>query len=114
MSGASRVDQCARVGVGKHERRQQANHPVGGHVDQQPGVERQLDQLAAGPVELDADHQAHAADVGHARHAGQRIAESGADRLAEAGRALEQPFVGDYASKRRERRRAGERPAAER
>ena len=77
-----------------------------------PAVERQLDELAAGPVELDADHQPHAADVDHARHAGERIAESGADGFADAGRALEQPLLRDRVE-RRERRRAGERAAAE-
>ena len=44
-------------------------------VDQQAGVERLLDELAARAVELDADHQAHAADRHHAADAGQRLAE---------------------------------------
>ena len=40
---------------------------VGGHADQQAGLGGAAEQHAAGPVELDAEHQALAADLGHAR-----------------------------------------------
>src|SRR2546422_6988641 len=42
-----------------------ADDIVGGDVDHQSGVERLLHQLAAGPRQLDADHQAHARSEEH-------------------------------------------------
>jgi hypothetical protein len=63
--------QFRRFGIGHDQRRQQAHHLVGGDVDQQAGIQAALDQVAAGAVELDADHQAVAANLDQAGDAGQ-------------------------------------------
>ena len=59
ISGRQPRDDLVGLGRRQDQRRQQADHGVVRDVDQQAGGERVLDQLAARPVELDADHQPH-------------------------------------------------------
>ena len=49
------------------QRRQQANHAVGGHVDDQSGLERGLHDVTAWPVECEAQHQTLATHVDEVR-----------------------------------------------
>ena len=56
-----------------------------------PASERLLHQLAAGPVELDADHQALAADLAPRRHA--------AERRARARRGSQSPMRSAFSSR---------------
>jgi len=71
-----------------------------------------LGQLRAGAIELDAQHQTHAADRDHAFDIGQRGAEAGADGIAHLDRVGQQFFLLD-GFEGGERRGAGEGIAAE-
>src|SRR5262245_64149436 len=68
------IHDCTRLRRADNERRQETNHRVRSHVDEQARVERTLHQIAAGPIELDAHHQTHAADVYDAGNSRQRVA----------------------------------------
>ena len=113
ISGSAAVDQLLRLGVAEDQRRQQADHLVGRDVDQQAGCQRLADQFAAGAIEFDADHQPIAANLDDARDAGQRLAPVNvADQRADALGVGHQAILLDRVE-RRQRRRAGQRIAAE-
>jgi hypothetical protein len=99
--------------VGRQDqRRQQADHGVGGDADHQPGIGGALQQRAAGAVELDADHQALAADLLHAGQAG-RAALEGRRAAARRARGVLEQAVLDHDAQRLDAGAHGQRVAAE-
>src|SRR6185295_9602305 len=56
------VDQRLHFRILQVQRREQPHHGIRSDVDQQTGCEPAYHEIAAGPVEFDADHQALAAD----------------------------------------------------
>ena len=89
-------------------------HPALAHRVLDGACERWIRLLRAGVAhELDADQQAHAADVADRRMRGHERGDRGPQGGADPGRPLDQPFVLDDVE-HRERRRARDRVAAER
>src|SRR3569833_2722830 len=56
------IGDLIRLGVAQDERRQETDHALGRHIDEQAALQGHAHQLGAGAVELDADHEAAGAD----------------------------------------------------
>ena len=80
ISGQRMATICVGLVAVQDQRRQQADDALGGDADHQAGLGGAAEQDAAGPVELDAEHQALAAHLDDAGDAGELALEAGLER----------------------------------
>src|SRR3569833_1734308 len=78
------IGDLIRLGVAQDERRQETDHALGRHIDEQAALQGHAHQLGAGAVELDADHEAAGADGVDRLVAVESFAELTRDALAQA------------------------------
>ncbi|MCI3951740.1 MAG: hypothetical protein K0R53_1237, partial [Burkholderiales bacterium] len=100
------------IGFGHHQRRHDPHHLVGGHVDDQAGVEPRFDQLAARLIQLHADHHPHTAYFHYARRSAEPRAQAFHDGAADARGVVQQAFLA-HRIQRRDHRGHRQRVAAE-
>src|SRR5215472_14545238 len=77
------------------QRRQQTNDALGGDADEQSRVGRTAEQRRAWTVELDAEHEALAADLDDALDAGELALEARLQQRADLGGVGEQSLLHD-------------------